>query len=491
MGSLGLAARCGPAATSPAAVRFGRRRGLCPPDTVNTHSDALEQKTRQLTEGALLRPLLRLATPVIVSITLQTLYQLVNAFWLGRLGAVPVAVVSVTTPLTVLLLMIGNGLSIAGAILVAQFSGARNRAMVNRIAAQTIVMVVALSVVLSGVGIVSARPVLQALGVSPEVLEGAATYLVISYGGLTASYAFVMCQSILQGTGEVRFPLIVVTASVVLNAVLDPILIFGWGPVPALGVAGAAWATVVSQALAATVGIIPLFTGRYGIRLRSADFRIERALIAMAAAIALPASIEQSTRTLGGLVLTAIAAQFGTRALASFGLGMRIIMLFFIPALGFATATATLVGQNLGAGSPQRARQAGRLGGWFIFGVLTVAGLLFMPAAGAVARVLVPSDETVVRLAAGFVSVVAPAFGVIGAQQVLAGAFRGAGQTLQAMALSLVMQWALQIPASYLLARHTTLGLAGVWWGFPIANLIALLATIVWFRRSVWRSRAR
>lgn len=457
---------------------------------MSSQSDALEQKTRQLTEGELLRPLLRLATPVIVSITLQTLYQLVNAFWLGRLGAVPVAVVSVTTPLTVLLLMIGNGLSIAGAILVAQFSGARNRVMVNRVAGQTILMIVALSLVLSVVGIASARPVLHAMGVSPDVLEGAAAYLVISYGGLTASYAFVMCQSILQGAGEVRFPLIVVAASVLVNAVLDPILIFGWGPVPALGVAGAAWATVASQAAAAAVGFIPLFTGRYGILLRGADFRIDRKLIALAAGIALPASIEQSTRTLGGLVLTAVAAEFGTRALASFGLGMRIIMLFFIPALGFATATATLVGQNLGAGSPQRARQAGRLGGWFIFGVLTVAGLLFMPIAHAVARLLVPSDETVVDLAAGFVSVVAPAFGVIGAQQVLAGAFRGAGQTLQAMSLSLLMQWALQIPISYLLARHTSLGLAGVWWGFPIANLVALLVTVAWFQRSEWRSRA-
>lgn len=455
------------------------------------NTDALEQKTRQLTEGELLRPLLRLATPVIVSITLQTLYQLVNAFWLGRLGAVPVAVVSVTTPLTVLLLMIGNGLSIAGSILVAQFSGARNRVMVNRIAAQTLLMIVALSLVLSVVGIASTRPVLHALGVSPDVLEGAAGYLAISYGGLTASYAFVMCQSILQGAGEVRFPLIVVAASVVVNAILDPILIFGWGPVPALGVTGAAWATVVSQAAAAAIGFIPLFTGRYGILLRAADFKIDRKLVGLAAGIALPASIEQSTRTLGGLVLTAVAAEFGTRALASFGLGMRIIMLFFIPALGFATATATLVGQNLGAGSPQRARQAGRLGGWFIFGVLTVAGLLFMPIATAVARLLVPSDETVVHLAAGFVSVVAPAFGVIGAQQVLAGAFRGAGQTLQAMALSLLMQWALQIPISYALARHTSLGLAGVWWGFPIANGVALLVTVVWFRSSQWQSRAR
>lgn len=455
------------------------------------NTDALEQKTRQLTEGELLRPLLRLATPVIVSITLQTLYQLVNAFWLGRLGAVPVAVVSVTTPLTVLLLMIGNGLSIAGAILVAQFSGARNRVMVNRVAGQTILMIVALSLVLSVAGIASARPVLHALGVSPDVVEGATAYLVISYGGLTASYAFVMCQSILQGAGEVRFPLIVVAASVLVNAILDPILIFGWGPVPALGVAGAAWATVVSQAAAAAVGFIPLFTGRYGILLRGADFRFDRKLVGLAAGIALPASIEQSTRTLGGLVLTAVAAEFGTRALASFGLGMRIIMLFFIPALGFATATATLVGQNLGAGAPRRARQAGWLGGWFIFGALTVAGLLFMPIANVIARLLVPTDKTVAHLAAGFVRVVAPAFGVIGAQQVLAGAFRGAGRTLQAMALSLLMQWALQIPISYFLARHTSLGLAGVWWGFPLANLVALLVTVVWFRYSVWQSRVR
>ena len=208
----------------------------------------------------------------------------------------------------------------------------------------------------------------------------------------------------------------------------------------------------------------------------------------MAAGIALPASIEQSTRTLGGLVLTAIAAQFGTRALASFGLGMRIIMLFFIPALGFATATATLVGQNLGAGLPQRARQAGRLGGWFIFGVLTVAGLLFMPAAGAVARVLVPSDETVVRLAAGFVSVVAPAFGVIGAQQVLAGAFRGAGQTLQAMAL--LTADAVGAADSHLVrarAPHDARAVRGVV-GIPIANLVALLATSCGFGAACGRA---
>jgi putative MATE family efflux protein len=451
--------------------------------------DALEQKTKRLTEEALLPVLLRLSLPVIASITLQTLYQLVNAFWLGRVGATAVAVVSVTTPLTLLLVVLGSGLSTAGLILVAQFSGARNRPMVNRVAAQTIMMVIGVSLVLCVVGLLVTQPALRALRVAPDVFAGATVYLTISYAGLTAAYAFVMCQAILQGSGEVRFPLIVVAASVVLNAVLDPLLIFGHGPVPALGVAGAAWATVGSQAVAAVVGIVPLFTGKFGIRIGASDFRIDPKLLRASVAIAIPASIEQSARTLGSILLTALAARFGTQALASFGLGMRIIMLFFIPALGLAAATATLVGQNLGAGLTERARAAARVSTLFAFGTLTVAGLLFMPLAGVVSRLLVPTDATVSGLATTFVQVVAPAFGVIGAQQVFAGAFRGAGQTLQAMTLSLIMQWGLQIPLSFALAAYTPLGFRALWWGFPLGNALALLVTLVWFRRSRWQAR--
>jgi putative MATE family efflux protein len=448
-------------------------------------SDVLEQRTRRFTEGALLPVLLRLALPVIASITLQTLYQLVNAFWLGRVGATAVAVVSITTPLTLLLVVLGSGLSTAGLILVAQFSGARNHVMVNRVAAQTLVMVLAISLVLCAVGLLITRPVLHAMSVSPQVLDGATVYLTISYAGLTASYLFVMGQSILQGAGEVRFPLLVVAASVVLNAVLDPVLIFRFQ----LGVAGAAWATVISQTITAIVGVAALFTGRFGIRIRGSDFKLDPGLLRTSIAIGLPASIEQSTRTLASLLLTALAARFGTAALASFGLGMRVIMLFFIPALGLAAATATVVGQNLGAGLPRRAREAARVSGLFSFGVLTVAGLLFIPLTGVVAHLLVPADDTVAQLAASFVAVVAPAFGIIGAQQVFAGAFRGAGQTLQAMALSLIMQWGFQLPISFACSYYTSLGLRALWWGFPLGNALALMVTLYWFWHSRWQAR--
>jgi Na+-driven multidrug efflux pump len=191
------------------------------------------------------------------------------------------------------------------------------------------------------------------------------------------------------------------------------------------------------------------------------------------------------------LLLTALAARFGTDALASFGLGMRIIMLFFIPALGLAAATATVVGQNLGAGLPERARAAARVSALFAFATLTVAGLLFMLVAGAVARMLVPTDEYVAQLATSFVLVVAPAFGIIAAQQVFAGAFRGAGQTLQAMVLALIMQWGFQLPISFAFSAYTPLGFRALWWGFPLGNALALAVTLVWFHNSQWRVRAR
>jgi putative MATE family efflux protein len=323
------------------------------------------------------------------------------------------------------------------------------------------------------------------MAVTPDVFAGATTYLTISYAGLTASYLFVMGQSVLQGAGEVRFPLLVVAASVVLNAVLDPVLIFSFR----LGVAGAAWATVISQTITAIVGVASLFTGRFGIRISAGDFKPDATLLRTSVAIGLPASIEQSTRTLASLLLTALAARFGTDALASFGLGMRVIMLFFIPALGLAAATATVVGQNLGAGLPRRARAAARVSGLFSLVSLTVAGLLFLPLTGVVAHMLVPTDDTVARLAASFVSVVAPAFGIIGAQQVFAGAFRGAGQTLQAMALSLIMQWGFQLPISF--ACSYSWGLKALWWGFPAGNALALLVTLFWFRHSHWQARAK
>jgi len=451
--------------------------------------DSLGERTRHITQGAILPAVLRLAVPVIISITLQSAYQLVNTFWVGRLGGEAVAAISVTAPLFFFLVVMGNGLSIAGSVFVAQYSGARDPRMVNHVAAQTMLMVAIVALVLSLLGLISAEGALRLIGVPPDVLQPAAAYLRISYFGMIFSYGFMMFQSILQGAGEVRFPLHVVAASVLINALLDPLFIFGWGPVPASGVTGAAVATVCSQAVAALVGMSRLFTGRYGIRVRARDFRPDFAFVRRALAVGLPASIEQATRSLGAILLTWIATGFGTTALAAYGLGSRLIIFFFVPSLGVSAATATVVAQNIGARHIDRAAQAARQATWLAFWSLTAVGVAFLPLATPLSRFLVPSDPAVVAQGAAFVRVVAPIVGVIGAQQVLAGALRGAGQTLAAMMLSLMTQWLLQLPASYLLARYTPLGFAGIWWAFPLANVLSLAITIAWFRRGTWKHK--
>jgi putative MATE family efflux protein len=451
--------------------------------------EGLDSRTLRITQGSILAALLRIAGPVVVSTTLQASYQVINTFWVGRLGASPVAAVALSAPLTFFLLVLGGGLSVAGSIFVAQYSGARQHAMVNHAAGQTLVMVVLVSVLLSIAGSLSAAPVLGVSGVAPDVLRLGASYLRITYAGLVFSYLFMTFQAILQGAGEVRFPLRVVAASVVVNACLDPLLIFGWGPVRGFGVAGAAAATVAAQAFAAIIGVRSLFTGRFGLHLHRRDFVPDSRFIRRALALGLPASVEQSTRVLATILLTWLAARFGTVSLAGYGIASRVLALFLIPTIAFSTATATVVGQNIGAGRFERAERAARVAALTAFVALTALGLAFRPLAAATAHLLVPGDPRVVEEGAGFLRVVAPAFGVIGAQFALAGAFRGAGRTLLSMSLSLGMQWLCQLPVSYWLALHTSLGFAGIWWGFPIANSVMLVVTIVCLKSIDWTGR--
>ncbi|HKJ73516.1 MAG TPA: MATE family efflux transporter [Alphaproteobacteria bacterium] len=453
-------------------------------------NDLLEQKTRQITEGSLLKALLRLALPIIIAQSLSTSYQLVNTFWVGRLGAAAVAAVSLSGPLVFVLISLGGGLSIAGAVFVAQYSGARQTEKVNHVAAQTILMVAGVGLSFTLIGLLSAHAVLTFMGVGPDLMPKALAYLHISYLGVPLFFGFMIFQSVLQGVGEVRYPLYVIAGSVALNAVLDPLLIFGWGPVDGRGVVGAALATLCSQAFTAIVGMSVLFTGRYGVHLKMTHFTPDFPFMKRAFMLGVPASVEQSARSLGALFLTSLATGFGTVPLAAYGLGTRILMFFFLPMMGLSASTATVVAQNIGAGRMDRAEQTAKVAGWLGFLSLTGLGLLIFPVVGPFSRFLVPADLHVANLGAQFVHVVAPAFGILAVQQVFSGVFRGAGRTMQAMILSIMGQWLLQIPISYMLSIHDKIGVAGIWWGYPVAGVISLVITIWWFSRGAWKNRS-
>jgi putative MATE family efflux protein len=440
-----------------------------------------------MTEDPLLRVILGVALPIAASSLLQTSYQLVNMFWVGRLDAHAIAAVAASGPIFWVLISLGSGLSTAGAVLIAQYSGARQAEKVDHVAAQTLLMVAGVATAFTLFGVATAYPALRFLGVDAEIRRMTAIYLWVSYLGMIPMFGFMAIQVMLQSVGEVKFAFRVMLASVVLNAALDPFLIFGFGGWEGWGVHGAAAATDIAQTIAMALGLYRVLSGRSALHLRPAHFKPDLPHMRRALGIGLPASIEQGTRTFSSLLLMAMTAQFGAQAIATYGMASRVLFFWFTPMLGFSIATAAVVGQNIGANRMDRAEAAGKLGAWLSFVVFTVIGLVLTIFMRPIMALLAPGAPEIIDEAVVFGYAVAPFMGVVAVPQILCGVFRGAGSTKQSMAISLAMQWLFQLPAAYFLSFHTPLGVRGIWWCYAVGNSVAAILAIAWFKWGPWR----
>src|SRR5436190_5109883 len=215
----------------------------------------------RLLEGSIVRSLFVLAVPIMGSNILQVAYQIVDAFWVGRLGAAAVAAVSITLPVMFVLIAAGMGFAIAGTTLIAQYTGARDHKMVDHVAAQTLLTIASVSVILGALGFALAPWLLHLMGVAPDVYANALAFIRVMFVALPFTFMYAMVQALLRGVGEVRVPLFIVAGTVAVNFALDPVLIFGKLGAPALGVMGAAVATLISQLLAAIVSMRSLLGG--------------------------------------------------------------------------------------------------------------------------------------------------------------------------------------------------------------------------------------
>jgi putative MATE family efflux protein len=436
-----------------------------------------------MTEGPLLGVLLRVAGPITAANLAQSTQQIINAIFVGRLGSDSIAAVAASGPLFGVLLSLGSGLSTAGAVLVAQNTGAGRKGAADHAAAQTLLMVLAVGLGFAAVGFSLAPATLRLIGVEDEVFRLTWQYLAITYAGLTPMYAFLALQAMLQSVGEVRFAMKVMIGAVLLNILLDPLLIFVCG----LGVPGAALATVISQSLAFVVLLHHMMSGRSALHLKRVDFRPDARHIRLALNIGFPASIEQGARTFGSLLLMSLAALFGTVSLAAYGVGTRPFFFWFAPMIGLSIATSAVVGQNIGAGRMDRAEQAAKVSGWLAFGGFTIIGLLHLPILHPLMAMLAPGQTAVINEAVIFGWAVFPFMGFMAITQALNGVFRGAGSTRQAMTISLVMQYGFQIPFAWGAALFTELGVLAVWWSYAVSNVVASALCLVWLLKGPWR----
>lgn len=437
----------------------------------------------------MIKPLLKIAAPIILAQLFQIAYQFTDAFWVGRLGEKAVAAVAMSLPILFFMTSLGIGLAIAGSTLTAQHFGAQNKKMVSQAAAQTMLMVIFVSAIFSFIGYIFAGDILQLLGADASILKDSSAYLRISFLGLIFNFCFFVFQSIMRSIGRPQTPFYIIIGTVALNFILDPVFMFGAGPLPALGVAGVALATLGTQSLAALIGLSILFTGKHGIHLNLKDFQPNFYFLKRSFLLGLPASIEQSARSLSLTVVTALIAKFGTLAVAAYGVGSNILQLMLMISFGLAGANAALVGQNLGANRPDQAKKVAFLSAKIAFLVFSLLGLISFIWADQFINFFVPGNQAVISAGARYLHFIAPMFGFIGLQIIIGSTLQAAGSTTKAMTLTLISQWLVQIPLIYCLSRFSNLGLDGLWLAFPITNILMAGVYFSVFRYSGWEKK--
>lgn len=452
-----------------------------------------EDSDGDLTSGTLLRPMFRIAWPLVVLQLLQVAYNVVDTFWLGAYSTDAVGALSLAFPLIFLLISIGGGFTAAGAILVAQNAGGET-GDVDLIAGQTVSFVTIVAVVLAAIGYVATDPLLALLpasaGTQAAIVPLAADYMRIFVLGIPFLFGFFVFLSLLRGYGNTRAPMRVMFISVVVNLLLDPLLIFGVGPMPQLGIEGAAVATVGSRALAAAMGFYALFHTDIGPDVRAAALVPRRQYVRQIARLGVPTAVERSASSLAMISLTVLVVTFPPAVVTAYGLGNRLISLAFLPAEGLGQATDTIVGQNLGAGDSRRAERAV----WIATGVIVAimlgaAGIAvafpelivetFLAAGGPGADETIAHSVTHLRFAASM-------FAFMGVLQIMLGAFRGAGNTRTAMAFSILTLWGARVPVTYALVAAGW-GPTAIWTGLVVGDVVGALAATAWFTRGTWK----
>ncbi|MDY6876649.1 MAG: MATE family efflux transporter [Chloroflexota bacterium] len=441
-----------------------------------------------LTSGNLHRNIWRLALPMILEMSVLNVSQILDALWIGRLGSAALAAVTISAAIRWVINGMANGLGIGGMAVVARRVGARNPVAAGHAVWQTILLGVAISALLSGLGLLLARPMLVLLGADAEVLSLGVSYLRITLSGLFVLVLQFAINSMLRGAGEARLAMSVLFLHTAVTVVSEWVLIFGRGPFPALGVAGAAWGNVLGLSAGVVLQAVILLSGKARIGISLRDVKPDFPLMGQIIRIALPSMVQMTLRSASRLIVVGLVGLYGTFATAGYGVANRLLLIAIVPGFGLGNTAGTLVGQNMGARKPDRAERNAWWVSVYAAGYMTIVAVLLFVFARPLIELFDPTPQ-VVDIGAGCLRVVTPTLipAIVGL--VLARGFDGAGDTAPAMVINLLTLWGVEAPFAYGLAQWLGLGVTGIWCGRAIAHLANGLLFALWFRLGRWKRR--
>jgi putative MATE family efflux protein len=455
-----------------------------PPSFWSSVREALRGSQQDFTTGNLNRAILLLAIPMILEMVLESLFAVVDVFWVGRLGADAVATVGLTESLLSLVFAVGLGLSLSTTAMVARRIGEKDPAGAAVAGVQAIAIGLAISVLIGVPCFFYAPDLLRLMGASPQIIAVGSGYARIALAGSGAITMLFLNNAIFRGAGDAAVAMRLLWVSNIINLILDPCLIFGWGPFPKLGVTGAALATLTGRSIGVLYQFYRLMRGTERIRILRSQLHLDFTIFFRLLRVSLTGILQFAIADVSWIGLVRIVSVFGSAALAGYTIAIRIVIFVILPSWGLSNAAATLVGQNLGAKQPERAETSVWRTGLYNMLFLGAIGIFFIFFSVPVVR-LFTNDPAVIPLAASCLRIlsygnIAFAYGMVMLQ-----AFNGAALT--PTIVNLVGFWFLEIPLAYFLAIPAHMQSNGAFYSIVVSEAAIAAAGILLFRRGRWK----
>jgi putative MATE family efflux protein len=439
---------------------------------------------KNLTEGNEAKIILQFAVPMLIGNVFQQFYNTVDSIVVGRgVGAHALAAVGASFPIIFLMVSLLLGITMGSSIMLAQYFGAGDHDRVRRTMSTTYIFLFFSSIAISVLGVVFSEPMLRAIKTPEEILPLGTQYLQLLFAGMIFLFGYNTVSAILRGLGDSKTPLYFLIIATILNTVLDLLFVLGFG----WGIAGAAWATVIAQGVAMIISFVYIQRSQHEVlHISWAALEFDVEMFRTMLKIGLPTAVQLTLVSLGFVALTRIVNPFGTLVIAGYAAAIRLDSFAAMPAMNLSMALSTFVGQNLGAGKPERVKR-GYIATLAAASSISLTMTLVMVSFPDTLIRIFNSDPEVIRIGAEYLIIVSSFYLVFSGMFVTAGVLRGAGDTLVQMFITLAALWIIRIPVSALLSGY--IGTKGIWWGIPAGWLVGFLFSFVYYLSGRWKRK--
>lgn len=448
---------------------------------------AVSGKEQDFTTGSIRKAIFMLSIPMILEMVMESLFAVVDIFFVSRVSVNAIATIGLTESVITLLYALAIGLSMAATAMVSRRVGEKNYTKATLAAAQAIILGITISVITGVIGFIYPKEILGLMGAAPDLIEEGHGYTRILIGGNITIMLLFLINAIFRGAGNAAIAMRALWLANGLNIILDPILIFGWGPIPAMGVEGAAIATTIGRGTAVLYQSYMLYVGKGRIKLRLPDIRIKPEMMKSLVKISAGGVGQFLIGTTSWLFLMRIMSEFGSDVLAGYTISIRIIMFTILPAWGMGNAAATLVGQNLGARQPERAEHSVWKTARYNMYFMLVVSIVYLTLAETIVR-LFTSEPEVVHYGALSLRIISTGYLLYAYGMVLSQAFNGAGDTRTPTVINFIGFWLFQIPFAYLVSLYWNWGPMGVFIAIALSESLLAVMCIFIFRKGNWKA---